>query len=179
METMAMYKLMIVDDEINITNSLKRCLNKYEQWDIESYNSGTDALRRARISPFDLFISDFRMPEMNGVEFLSEVKKLQPNAVRIILSGYTDLEALMGAINEAEIFRFINKPWNEHELILTLEQALKYKDMLTENLYLANQVREQREALNKRDQLLARLERESPGITQVNWADDGSIMLEE
>ena len=170
---------MLVDDEENILNALRRCLNKYDNWEIEIYNSGADALRRAQVSTFDLFISDFRMPEMNGVEFLSQAKQLQPNAVRVILSGYTDLEALMGAINEAEIFRFINKPWNDNELILTIEQALKYKDMMTENLYLANQVREQREQLSKTDTLLAKLEQDSPGITQVNWSDDGSIIINE
>lgn len=174
-----MYKIMLVDDEENILNALKRTLNKYDNWEIEIYNSGAAAVKRAQVSTFDLFISDFRMPEMNGVEFLSQTKKLQPNAVRVILSGYTDLEALMGAINEAEIFRFINKPWDDNELVLTIEQALKYKDMLTENLYLANQVREQREALSEKDKLLAKLEKESPGITQVNWADDGSIIIEE
>ena len=153
-----MYKIMLIDDEENILKALKRTLNKYDNWEVETYNSGAAALKRAQTSTFDLFISDFRMPEMNGVEFLTEAKNLQPNAVRVILSGYTDLEALMGAINEAEIFRFINKPWNEHELILTIEQALKYKDMLTENLYLANQVREQREALSEKAKLLAKLE---------------------
>ena len=174
-----MYRILIVDDEENIVNALKRCLRKISDWEVETFTSGAEAVRRSQVSSFDLFISDFRMPEMNGVEFLSEAKQLQPNAARVILSGYSDLEALMGAINEAEIFRFINKPWNDHELILTIEQALKYKDMLTENLYLANQVREQREELSKNDKLLAKLEKDSPGITQVNWSDDGSISLDE
>ncbi|MDH5600835.1 MAG: response regulator [Gammaproteobacteria bacterium] len=174
-----MYRILIVDDEENIVNSLKRSLRKISEWEIETFTSGTEALRRAEGCTFDLFISDFRMPGLNGVEFLSQVKKIQPNAARIILSGYTDLEALVGAINEAEIFRFINKPWNDYEFILTIEQALKYKDMLTENLYLANQVREQSEKLSENEQLLSRLEQQSPGITKVNWSDDGSIILED
>ena len=174
-----MYKIMLVDDEENIISSLKRSLNKCKEWEIETSTSGADALHRAQTSPFDLFISDFRMPKMNGVEFLSEVKKLQPNAVRIILSGYTDLEALMGAINEAEIFRFVNKPWNENELKLTIQQALKYKDMMTENLYLANQVREQSEQLTRKEKILAKLEKESPGITKVDWSEDGAIVIKE
>lgn len=174
-----MYRILMVDDEENIVNALQRSLRKVADWEIEIFTSGADAIRRSEVSTFDLFVSDFRMPEMNGVEFLSQAKKLQPNAVRIILSGYTDLEALMGAINEAEIFRFINKPWNDNELILTIEQALKYKDMLTENLYLANQVRQQREELSKNEKILQNLEKETPGITQVNWADDGSIEIEE
>jgi len=174
-----MYKIMLVDDEDNILSALKRCLSKCKEWEIEIFNSGTEALHRAESSSFDLFISDFRMPKMNGVEFLTNVKQLQPNAVRIILSGHTDLEALLGAINDAEIFRFINKPWHDKELILTIEQALKYKDMLTENLYLANQVREQSEELSLKDKILAKLEEDSPGITKVNWLDDGSISMAE
>jgi DNA-binding NtrC family response regulator len=174
-----MYRILIVDDEESIVNALKRCLRKVADWEIETFTSGSEALRRAEGTSFDLFISDFRMPEMNGVEFLSKVKKIQPNSARIILSGYTDLEALVGAINEAEIFRFINKPWNDYELILTIEQALKYKDMLTENLYLANQVREQKTKLDTNEELLTKLEKQNPGITQVNWSDDGSITIEE
>jgi DNA-binding NtrC family response regulator len=174
-----MYRILIVDDEESIVNALKRCLRKVADWEIETFTSGSEALRRAEGTSFDLFISDFRMPEMNGVEFLSKVKKIQPNSARIILSGYTDLEALVGAINEAEIFRFINKPWNDYELILTIEQALKYKDMLTENLYLANQVREQKTKLDTNEKLLTKLEKQNPGITQVNWSDDGSITIEE
>ena len=174
-----MYRILLLDDEENIVNSLKRSLRKISDWEIETFTSGAEALRRANSSSFDLYISDFRMPEMNGVEFLTEVKKIQPNSARIILSGYTDLKALVGAINEAEIFRFINKPWNDYEIILTIEQALKYKDMLTENLYLANQVREQNEKLNENEKLLTKLEEHSPGITQVNWSDDGSITIDD
>ena len=174
-----MYQILVLDDEENIVNSIKRCLRKVSDWNVETFTTGAEALQNARSFSFDLFISDFRMPEMNGVEFLSEAKKIQPNAARIILSGYTDLEALVGAINEAEIFRFINKPWNDYELILTIEQALKYKDILTENKYLADQVRQQNDKLNIADQIFTKLEKESPGITKVNWSDDGSIIIDE
>lgn len=174
-----MYRILILDDEEHIVSALKRSLRKVDDWEIETFTSGEEALACASKSNFDLFISDFRMPKMNGVEFLTAIKEIQPNSVRVILSGYTDLEALVGAINEAEIFRFINKPWNDYELILMIEQSLKYKDMMTENLYLANLVREQRAQLSKTDVLLKKLEHESPGITEVNWADDGSIILDE
>ena len=174
-----MYRILIVDDEENIVNALKRCLRKIADWEVETFTSGAEAVRRAEISSFDLFISDYRMPDMNGVEFLSKIKRIQPNAARIILSGYTDLEALVGAINEAEIFRFLNKPWNDYELILTIEQALIYKNMLSENLYLANQVREQNKQLNKHERLLDKLEKESPGITQINWSNDGGIEIDD
>ena len=174
-----MYRILIVDDEENVVNSLKRSLRKIDNWEVTTFTSGTEALQYANSISFDLIISDFRMPEMNGVEFLSQVKKIQPNTARIILSGYTDLEALIGAINEAEIFRFISKPWNDYELILTIEQSLKYKDILTENELLASQVREQNDKLNLAEQLLTKLEKESPGITKVNWSDDGSITIDD
>lgn len=174
-----MYRILILDDEEHIVNALKRSLRRIDEWEIETFTTGEEALACASKSNFDLFLSDFRMPKMNGVEFLTAVKQIQPNSVRLILSGYTDLEALVGAINEAEIFRFINKPWNDYELILTLEQSLKYKDMMAENLYLANQVREQRTQLSKNELIFEKLENDSPGITKVNWADDGSISLDE
>jgi len=174
-----MHNILLLDDEENIVKALKRCLRSVSSWNIESFTSAREAIRRAKTTTFDIFISDYRMPEMNGVDFLSTVKKLQPNSARIILSGYTDLEALVGAINKAEIFRFINKPWNDYELILTIEQSLKYKDMLTENLFLANQVRNQSQKLEKNEKLFAQLEKESPGITHVNWLEDGSIVLED
>ena len=174
-----MYRILILDDEENIVNALKRSLRKVADWEVETFISGAEAVRRAEASSFDLFISDYRMPEMNGVEFLSKIKRIQPNAARMILSGFRDLEALVGAINEAEIFRFLNKPWNDYELILTIEQALIYKNMLSENLYLANQVREQNEQLNKHERLLAKLENDSPGITQVNWSNDGAIEIDD
>lgn len=174
-----MYRILIVDDEENIVNALKRCLRKVDDWEVKIFTSAAEALQYARSISFDLFISDFRMPEMNGVEFLSEIKKIQPNSARIILSGYTDLEALLGAINEAEIFRFISKPWNDYELILTIEQALKYKDMLTENTFLAKQVREQNDKLTIAEKVFSKLEKESPGITKVNWSEDGSITIDE
>ncbi len=170
-----MYNILIVDDEENIVNALKRCLKKIGDWNVQTFTSAAGA----ESSSFDLFISDYRMPEMNGVEFLIKVKDIQPNAVRIILSGYTDLEALVSAINEAEIFRFIHKPWNDYELILTIEQSLKYKEIMTENIFLANQVRSQSKELSKNQKLLSKLEKESPGITHVNWNEDGSIVIED
>ena len=149
-----MYRIMLVDDEENILKSLKRTMGKHKEWEIEIYVKPADALKRAMTSNFDLFLSDFRMPEMDGVKFLTEVKNLQPESMRLILSGYTDLEALMGAINEAQIYRFITKPWQDFDLIATVKQALGFRDMQVENRRLADQVREQQEELNKQNHVL-------------------------
>jgi response regulator RpfG family c-di-GMP phosphodiesterase len=88
-----------------------------------------------------LFISDFRMPEMDGIEFLKGAKALQPDAARLILSGYADLNALLRAVNEVGIERFIGKPWNDYDLMSAIGQALAHRELLLENRELANLVR--------------------------------------
>lgn len=174
-----MYSILIVDDEENIVNALKRSLRKVPEWEVETFTSSVEALNYAKSFSFDLFVSDFRMPEMDGVEFLTKIKEIQPDSARIILSGYTDFDGLIGAINQAEIFRFITKPWNDYELILTIDQALKYKNILIENKNLEKELREQKEKLNITNKILAKLEQQTPGITKVNWSTDGSIETDD
>ncbi|HEC17547.1 MAG TPA: response regulator [Sedimenticola sp.] len=174
-----MSRLMIVDDEEHILKALRRSLGRGTGWEVEVFQGGREALERAREEAFDLFISDYRMPGMNGVEFLVAAKELQPEAMRVILSGYSDLDGLLGAINEAEIYRFISKPWQDYELRSTVEQALKLRAALVENRRLADQVRAQQEQLDEQARVLAELEAESPGITHVDWTEDGAIILDE
>ena len=171
--------IMIVDDEKNILHALKRTLNCQPDWKIETYSRSTDALRHAQTTTYDLFLSDYRMPGMDGVQFLCETKALQPEAMRLILSGHTDLKALTKAINQAEIYRFISKPWEDYDLITTLAQALIHRDTLTENRRLADQVRAQQQELDKRKLTLERLKDAHPTLFQVNWEADGSVRLDE
>ncbi|MEJ2347052.1 MAG: response regulator [Gammaproteobacteria bacterium] len=166
-----MYRLMLVDDEPLMLKALKRVLAT-DGRDIETYTDPHAALRRLRTTPFDLILSDYRMPGMDGVQLLSAVRELQPESVRMVLSGYADLDAVMGAINEAGIVRFLSKPWQDHELQASVEHALLYRDMLMENRRLADQVRAQRRELQ-------RLEELHPGLTRVDWGDDGSILIDE
>lgn len=174
-----MHRIMLVDDEENILKSLIRIMGKNNEWEIETYVKPADALKRAMTANFDLFLSDFRMPEMDGVKFLTEVKNLQPESMRLILSGYTDLEALMGAINEAQIFRFITKPWQDYDLISTVKLALGFRDMQVENRRLADQVREQQAELEKQNHILETYRQKHPELFSVKRAADGSIILDE
>ena len=174
-----MYRLMLVDDEENILRALQRAFRNQKTWEVETYTNPEAALRRARTANFDLFLSDYRMPEMDGVQFLTEIKGLQPDAMRLILSGHTDLQALLGAINQAEIYRFVTKPWGDYEIMIVLQQALEYRDVLLENRYLANQVREQEQKLNRQKTMLEQIKEKSPELFDVNWASDGSIILDE
>ena len=182
-----MYRIMLVDDEQNILNALRRLFvspslqdTGSPKFQVETFTSPRQALRRAEDGVmFDLVISDYRMPEMDGVAFLKAFRQIQPHAERLILSGYADLHALVGAINEARIFRFVSKPWHEGELKSAVAQALAHRDLLRENQQLADQVRLQTGVISKQEMALRRLEEESPGITKVHWGPDGSVILDE
>lgn len=178
-----MYRLLIVDDEENILRALRRTLSVNDggahQFDVEIFSSPAAALHRADEVKFDLVLSDYRMPEMDGVQFLRQFRDKQPDAARLVLSGYADLDGLIGAINEAQIFRFIPKPWHDAELRVTLTQALSYHALLTENRLLADRVRAQQGKLTRQEFELRRLETEHPGITKVNWGPNGEVMLDE
>jgi len=174
-----MNRIMIVDDEPNILNSLRRVLKRQEDWEIEIFDNVDDALKRAQTMTFEMVISDYRMPGMDGVEFLNAVRKVQPEAMRLILSGFTELQVLLDAINEAEIYRYICKPWDDHELIATIGRALAHREVLVQNRRLADQVREQQEELDKRKSALERLAEKNPALVQIDWADDGSIIVDE
>jgi len=175
---------MLVDDEINILNSLRRALIAMpagtfsDPLVIETFTSPSLALARAGESVFDLVISDYRMPEMDGVAFLEKLRDVQPNVARMILSGYADLKALIAAINRAEIYRFIGKPWDDHDLALAINQALEHRALVLENARLADLVRVQQGRLSRNELAVKRLEERYPGITQVKRQPDGSIDLE-
>lgn len=182
-----LYRIMLVDDEPNVLHALRRVFSSFpleesggSRFHVEIFTSPVEALKRAGDGDaFDLVISDCRMPGMDGVAFLEAFRNIQPHAERMILSGYADLEALVGAINQAQIFRFIAKPWHDYELKAMVTQALAHHDLLMENQRLADQVRMQRGVISKQEMALRRLEEESPGITKVHWGPDGSVILDE
>ncbi|MCB1615452.1 MAG: response regulator [Pseudomonadales bacterium] len=142
-----MYKIMLVDDEENILKSLHRSLRKQKDLDIEAYLNATDALKRANSCIFDLVISDCRMPGIDGLEFLRQLKEVQPDAMRIVLTGAVNIETLMSAINKAGAFRFIAKPWDDEILVETIREGLRFRDIMVENRMLAARVREQENEL--------------------------------
>lgn len=179
-----MPRLMLVDDEVNILSSLRRALNAMPEGTfdgplvVETFQNPLDALARASEQAFDLVVSDYRMPELDGVTFLEQLRVLQPNIARLILSGYADLKALVAAINRAEIFRFIAKPWDDQDLALAIRQSLEHRALVIENARLADLVRVQQGTLSRNEMALRRLEEQYPGITQVQRHADGSIDLD-
>ncbi len=142
-----MYQVMLVDDEDYILNALKRTINMYTDWELETYQDPQEALRRARTTVFDAVVTDYMMPEVNGLELLQELREIQPDTIRILLTGVIDIETVMAAINKAGAFRFIPKPWDDDQLLDSIREGLKFRDILLENRILAETVREQRKTL--------------------------------
>jgi two-component system probable response regulator PhcQ len=181
-----MHRILLVDDESGVLNALSRLLKlsplvvRGEEWRprVDAFTSPAQALARAAETAYDVVISDFRMPEMDGVAVLRRMRELQPDCARIILSGYTDLNGLIAAINEARIDRFIAKPWSDFELVSTLAQVLEIRALRMENEALADQKRCERGDLSPADLELKRLEQQEPGITKVHWGSDGSIVID-
>ena len=137
-----MYKIMLVDDEENIIKSLKRVLRSQKDWEVESFTLAEEALRRATTCVFDVIISDFKMPGMDGIDFLGEMKELQPDAMRILLTGTRESNTVMEAINHAGAYKFITKPWDDAVLLQTISDAIDLRMQLVTNRFLAERSRE-------------------------------------
>ena len=136
-----------MDDERNVLRALERIFLD-DDYDILTAVSGEQGLEILNAEPLvKVVISDFRMPGMNGVEFLKEVFKTHPDAIRIVLSGYADTAAVVAAINEGKIYKFIAKPWNDDELRGTIEKALETFGVRRRNVQLVEELRLKNEEL--------------------------------
>lgn len=175
-----MRRIMLVDDEINVLKALQRVVARTMAGvRVEIFDDPTAALERVSEMAFDLVVSDYRMPIMDGISFLSEVKRVQPDTVRLVLSAQADMQALVEAINRAEIFRFLAKPWDDDDLVATLRAAFARRDATLEERRLADEQRVVRGEMTPAEVALRRLEEEEPGITRVDWTPDGGISVEE
>tara|TARA_R110001592_G_scaffold181747_1_gene424598 strand:+ start:18028 stop:18570 length:543 start_codon:yes stop_codon:yes gene_type:complete len=168
--------IALVDDEPNILKALKRALHRHFP-NILTFDNPETALTELTYSHVDLIISDYKMPFMTGVEFLTQFKQSHPDCLRMILSGQADIQGVLDAINTVGIYRFLLKPWNDEELIVNIQNALAYNKLEQENKELLRTVKEQSIIMNSQLSELKRLERESPGITQVDLNEDGCIDL--
>lgn len=126
------YKVLLVDDEAPILAALRRTFFD-EQWETMTAVGGEEALSLIYDNDFAVVLSDYKMPDMNGVEFLSEVRKISPDTVRMIISGYAEAHAIVEAINEGQIFRFIPKPWNNTELLNIVKQGISFFSLTNRN----------------------------------------------
>jgi len=141
-ETSHHYQLLLLDDEQNVLNALKRelCTQPVEglQFTVETFTAPAAALARAQEKPFDLVISDYRMPQMDGIVFLHRLATILPDAARLLISGQADMDAMQHAINESHIYRFIPKPWDHTFLVNAIRQALAWRGQLLRNRQIAD-----------------------------------------
>jgi EAL domain-containing protein (putative c-di-GMP-specific phosphodiesterase class I)/FixJ family two-component response regulator len=133
--------LLLVDDEEGIVASLKRLLRR-DGYNIITARSATEGLQRLVETDVDVIISDHRMPGMTGIEFLRRSKELYPDSMRLMLSGYTELQSIIDAINEGAIYKFLLKPWDDQGLRGHVADAFRQKDMADENRRLSRRVQE-------------------------------------
>ena len=171
-----MSRIMIVDDEEGVLNALRRLLLRAPcsygrveyKLEVEVFDTPHAALERARVAAFDLVLSDYHMPRMDGVQFLAQIEALQPDAIRMILSGCSDINVLNRSIQRANIYGMLPKPWNDYFLMSMIAQALNHRDLMLENRELARKAQIAREEAAP-----------ATPATAVEWAADGSMVFNE
>jgi response regulator RpfG family c-di-GMP phosphodiesterase len=141
-------KILCVDDEPNILSSLRR-LFRSKGYQVLIAVSGKAGLKILESEQIDLVISDMRMPEMDGAQFLEHVREKWPLTIRILLTGYSEVHSIVAAINRGEIHRYIAKPWEESDLLLVVQQALERKYLLDEKYRLEQLTKSQNEELKE------------------------------
>lgn len=141
-------RILCVDDEPSILSALKRVF-RAQGYMIITATSGQEGLALLEREPIDMVISDMRMPEMNGVEFLEQVFKRWPDSKRILLTGYADTAATIAAVNQGKIWSYVAKPWSDGELLLVVQQALAHHRLAQENAKLIELTQQQNEELSR------------------------------
>jgi two-component system response regulator HupR/HoxA len=146
------YGLLVVDDETANLQKLERAfVNRY---DVFSAGSAKEALRILETASIDAIITDQKMPDMTGIELLEISQKSYPHLVRIVLTGYTDVEDLIAAINTGKVHKYITKPWEPETLLLSLQDALEKMELLRENERLAKELQSANEKLRTENLIL-------------------------
>lgn len=160
-----MKRILIVDDDKLVLNALGRVLRRHfppQQLRVELCADPQRALQRLVEERFDVLISDYRMPRMDGVTLLARARELDPRTVRMMLSAAADFGILLAAVNRAGVFRYLPKPWSESPLLSAVREALEFDPCATPGEV----------ELERR-----RLEALEPGITEVEWGPNGEVLL--
>ncbi|MFC4257416.1 response regulator [Marinobacter lacisalsi] len=173
-----MNRILLLDDEANILSALKRLLRD-EDWQVDAFTDAESAIEALSTTTYSVIVSDYKMPVMDGVTFLQFARQRQPDAIRLMLSGHGDRQSMISAINRAEIYRFLSKPWEEYEIQAAIRSAVDLYQVTVENRQLLDQIKRQNDLLRRREEELLRLEEDNPGITRVRRDQDGSIVIDD
>lgn len=153
------FEVLAVDDEPNILSALRRTL-RTQGYRVRTAESGAVGLAMLADAPADVIISDMRMPEMNGADFLHRTRHQWPESVRILLTGYADVQATIEAVNRAEIFRYLSKPWDDAVLLSTLRDGLERQVLRREREQLLQTISRQHAQLQGHSEQLEQRVRE-------------------
>ncbi len=117
--------VMIVDDEEMVIASLKALLQLETDYDVRGFTDPEEAARHAEANALDVVLSDYLMPKMNGIQLLTRIKELQPETSRVLLTGHADKQSAIQAINQVALFQYIEKPWDNSQLLLVINSAVE------------------------------------------------------
>jgi len=131
--------ILVVDDESEMLFSLRNLLRR--EFEVFTASSGAEGIQILQQQCIHVVMSDQRMPQMTGVEFLSRIKNEHPEAIRMIFTGYADITAVINAINQGSVFRYVTKPWEPEELVATLREAGEHYDRIATRRQLLNDLK--------------------------------------
>ncbi len=171
---MSDHKLLIVDDDTDVLSYFKEVFRDRHDPEIYSAQNTKDGFSLLKKEDMDIIISDLMMPDLPGTEFLKQVRRYYPDTIRMLLTGYSDIKATIEAINEGEIYRYLTKPWNDQELLVTIDQALAFLDLKRINKDMALRIRKQNKELKEsRDSFYSILNSIGEGVITADF--DGMV----
>ncbi len=151
-----MHDILVVDDEVDNLDLLRRTFRR--EYNVVTASSAQSALKELENREFAVIISDQRMPEMTGVELFQRAREKYPLTIRILLTGYTDINALVDAINMGHVYRYVTKPWSREEIVMTVKRAVEHYETSKFNLQLLEELKLKNAELEKNYKDLKRLD---------------------
>ena len=122
--------ILIVDDEEMVITSIRAFLQLETEYALHGFNDPREAVRHLETNPVDVVISDYLMPRMNGIQVLAKAKEFQPEAARVLLTGHADKQSAIQAINEVGLYQYLEKPWDNAQLLLVINSAIERTQLL-------------------------------------------------
>ena len=182
-----MSKIVVVDDESLVTSAFKALFKVEGYSDVHLFNNPKEAVEFLKSETPDLIISDFIMPEMNGLEFLTRAKELHPEVSMILLTGYADKENAIKAINEIGLYKYIEKPWDNDDLMVNIKNGIERSHLLSDLRNKINELEAAKEQLEKystdlekivaeRTKDLSEANSKLSGI--INYCADGIVIID-
>jgi DNA-binding NtrC family response regulator len=124
--------VVLVDDEDMILTSIRTLLMLESDYEVEAFTNPLDAVRHLENHTVDVIVSDFLMPGMTGIQLLAKAKELQPEATRVLLTGHADKSSAIQAINQVALFQYLEKPWDNTQILLVIQQGVERAGLLRE-----------------------------------------------